>query len=69
MKATEQYFPVVLFIMLYTVALTLRLRKMFLRVVLPGEVVYYAVQKWSFFWDFSTFKIKFRTLLFFKFSL
>jgi len=59
MKATEQYFPVVLFIMLYKVVLTFEsvdeilkcdhLNKSFLAVLTFGKV-YYAVQKAFVFW-------------------
>ena len=53
MKATEQYFPVVLFIMLYKVVLTLESVEEILkcdhsnesyRAVLSCGVIYYAVQ-------------------------
>ena len=53
MKATEQYFPVVLFIMLYKVVLTFKSVDEFLKChlsnesywsVLSGGTVYYALQ-------------------------
>ena len=60
MKATEQYFPVVLFIMLYMVVLTFESLDEILkcdhsnesyRAVLSCGAVYYAVQSSSNFWS------------------
>ena len=59
MKATEQYFPVVLFIMLYNVVLTFELVDEILKrdhsnesywAVLSWGTIYYAVQGGSNFW-------------------
>jgi len=59
MKATEQYFPVVLFITLYKVVLTFESVDEILKygyskdsywAVLSCGAVYYAVQAWSTFW-------------------
>ena len=59
MKATEQYFPVVLFIMLYKVVLTFKSVDEILKsnhsndsywAVLSSGTVYYAVQGGSNFW-------------------
>ena len=56
MKATEQYFPVVLFIMLYKVVLTFESVDEILKcdhsneshwAVLYGGIGYYAVQRWK----------------------
>ena len=51
MKATEQYFPVVLFIMLYKVVLTFEsvdeIQKCCHRTLLSGGAVYYAAQRVS----------------------
>jgi len=58
MKATEQYFPVVLFIMLYKVVLTFESMVKILKcdhsnesylAVLSRDAVYYAVQGGSYF--------------------
>ena len=51
MKATEQYFPVVLFIMLYKVVVTFesvdKILKCYHRTVLSGGAVYYAAKRGS----------------------